>query len=98
MKFFNFGSKKNTSVIGVDIGASSIKVVQLRKRRGVALLETYGELSLGPYSNSEIGQATNPPASKIAEALKDLLKEANVTTKKAGLSIPFSSSLISLLL
>ncbi|HJL55842.1 MAG: type IV pilus assembly protein PilM [Candidatus Pacebacteria bacterium] len=95
MKFLNFGNKKNTSVIGVDIGASSIKVVQLKKRRGVAVLETYGELSLGPYMNLEVGQATSPPAPKLAEALKDLLKEANVTTQKAGVSIPFSSSLIS---
>ena len=97
MGFFDFKNKKSASVIGVDIGASSIKIVQLRKRRGVALLETYGEIALGPYHNAEIGQATNPPASKVAEALRDLLKEANVTTKKAGVSIPFSSSLISLI-
>jgi len=95
MGIFNFGNKKGESVIGVDIGASSIKVVQLQKRRGVAVLETYGELSLSSYASSEIGQATNLPASTIAEALRDLLREANVTTVKAGVSIPFSSSLIS---
>ena len=33
---------------------------------------------------------------KIVEAVKDLIREANVTTTKAGISIPFSSSLISL--
>ncbi|PIT97015.1 hypothetical protein COT82_00095 [Candidatus Campbellbacteria bacterium CG10_big_fil_rev_8_21_14_0_10_35_52] len=98
MSLFDFLKKKETSVVGIDIGASSIKVVQLKKRQGVAVLETYGELSLGPYSDAEIGQATNLPASKIAEALKDLLIEANVTAKKAGVSIPFSSSLISLIL
>src|SRR5581483_2354942 len=31
---------------------------------------------------------------KIAEAVIDLLREANTTTKKSGLSIPMSSSLI----
>lgn len=92
----NFGGKKSTSVVGIDIGTSSIKVVQLRKRRGVAVLETYGELSLAQYAGSEIGQATNLPAPKIAEAVTDLMREANVTTQKAGISIPFSSSLISL--
>ena len=97
MKFFNFFAKKGESVIGVDIGSSSIKIVQLKKRGGSAVLETYGELSLSPYTNSEIGQATNLPASKIAEALTDLIKEANITTKKAGVSIPFSSSLVSLI-
>lgn len=88
--------RKDGSVLGVDIGSSSIKVVQLRKRRGVAVLETYGELSLGPYAGIEIGRATNLPAEKLTEALADVLKEANVTTKNTGVSIPFSSSLISL--
>jgi type IV pilus assembly protein PilM len=93
---FNFGGKKSASVVGIDIGTSSIKVVQLIKRRGVAVLETYGELSLAQYADSEIGQATNLPATTISEAVKDILREANVTTKRAGISIPFSSSLISL--
>lgn len=92
-----FGSDKNgRSVIGVDIGSSSLKVVQLRRAGGVAVLETYGELALGPYAGGEAGQATNLPADKIAETLNDLLREANVTTKDAGLSIPFSRSLLTL--
>ena len=50
MSFFsNLFAKKEKSVLGVDIGSSSLKVVQLRKERGQAVLETYGELSLGPY-------------------------------------------------
>lgn len=92
-----FLSRAPESVLGVDVGSSSIKIAQLKKRRGVAVLETYGELALGPYAGVEIGRATNLPAQKIAEALGDLMREANVTTKSAGLSIPFASSLISLL-
>lgn len=91
-----FGKKKATSVIGVDIGSSSLKVVQLRRERGVAVLETYGEIALGPYASAEVGQATNLPADTIAKTLKDLLREANVTTKDAGISIPFSRSLLTL--
>lgn len=91
-----FGKKKEESVVGVDIGSSSLKVVQLRREGGVAVLETYGEIALGPYAKAEVGQATNLPADKIAETLKDLLREANVTTKNAGLSIPFSRSLLTL--
>ena len=49
---------------------------------------------MGPYNNVEIGQATNMPPEKVAEALKDLIREASVTTKSAGFSIPFSSSLL----
>ncbi|MCI0597793.1 type IV pilus assembly protein PilM [Candidatus Parcubacteria bacterium] len=91
-----FGIKKGGSVIGVDIGSSSIKVVQLRRQGGTAVLETYGEIALGPYAGAEVGQATNLPADKIAATLKDLLRESNVTTKNAGFSIPFSRSLLTL--
>lgn len=91
-----FGKKKSGSVIGVDIGSSSLKVVQLRREGGTAVLETYGEIALGPYASAEVGQATNLPAEKIAETLKDLLREANVTSTNAGLSIPFSRSLLTL--
>lgn len=90
------GSKKSKSVIGVDVGSSSLKVVQLRREGGTAVLETYGEIALGPYAGAEVGQATNLPAEKIAETLKDLLREANVTSKDAGISIPFSRSLITM--
>lgn len=87
---------KSASVLGVDIGSSSLKVVQLRRDHGVVMLETYGELALGPYAGAESGQATNMPAEKIAETLRDLLHESNVTTVDAGVSIPFSRSLLKL--
>lgn len=85
------------SVIGVDIGTSSIKVVQLAERKGSAVLETYGEIALGPYSNAEVGQAVNPPAERVAEALADVLREANVTSKSGGFSVPLSASLINII-
>lgn len=82
------------SVLGIDVGSSAIKVVQLKQKAGRAILETYGTLSLGPYGGVEIGRATNLPASKITEAINDLLKEAKTTTRSCGLSIPVSSSLV----
>jgi type IV pilus assembly protein PilM len=89
--------KGGTSVLGIDIGSSSIKVVQLRREKGAAVLETYGELALGPYAGIETGRATHLSPEKLAEALKDIMTEANVTTTICGVSIPFSSSLISLI-
>ena len=91
---FSGGGK---SVVGIDIGASAIKVVQLRKDRGVAVLETYGEIALGPYAGLEIGRATNLAPDKLTAALNDVMTEANVTTKRCGVSIPFSASLITLI-
>ncbi len=90
----SFFGKKEKSVLGVDIGSSSLKVVQLRKERGQAVLETYGELALGPYGGSEVGQATNLSVEQITETLRDLLREAKVTTKNCGVSIPFARSLL----
>lgn len=97
MSFFDsLFQKKERSVLGVDIGSSSLKVVQLRREKGKAILETYGELALGPYGGAAVGQATNLPAEQIALTLKDLLREAKVTTTTAGVSIPFARSLLTL--
>jgi type IV pilus assembly protein PilM len=91
------GQKESESVVGVDIGTSSIKLVQLRERHGSAILETYGEIALGPYAQAQVGQSTSPPAEKIQEACTDLIREANVTARAGGFSVPLSSSLITLL-
>ncbi len=91
------GGGEGGSVLGVDIGTSSIKVVQLRASHGVAVLETYGEIALGPYGGQPVGKAVKLTPEKTAEALVDLMKEANVTARTGGLSVPFSSSLISVL-
>ena len=91
------GGSQEGSVVGVDIGASSIKVVQLRSSHGSAVLETYGELALGPYAGQPIGKVVKLPPEKLTEALKDLMKEANITTNLAGVSVPFASSLVSVI-
>ncbi|KKT86582.1 MAG: Type IV pilus assembly protein PilM [Microgenomates group bacterium GW2011_GWA1_Microgenomates_45_10] len=95
-KFFNKGTP---TALGVDIGSSAIKIVQIKKKNGQAVLETYGELALGPYSGLGVGQAVALAPDKIAQALTDLMKEkeVNVTTKKCGISIPFASSLMSVI-
>ncbi|MAF59272.1 MAG: type IV pilus assembly protein PilM [Candidatus Pacebacteria bacterium] len=85
------------SVLGIDFGSSTIKIVQMKREKGVAILETYGELALGPYANLEVGRATNLPAEKLTPVLLDLIKEANVTSASAGVAIPFSASLTSLI-
>lgn len=82
------------SIVGVDIGSAYLKVVQLRRQSGKAVLETYGELALGPYAGKEIGRAARLPPETLAEALRDLLREAHITTQNAGATIPFASSLV----
>ena len=97
-KFFSninlFGGSSGGNAVGIDIGSSAIKVVEIKKKGGKAILETYGAIALGPYAVLDIGRVTNLPPEKIAEALKEVLKQSGVTTSSAALSIPVQSSLI----
>ena len=100
MKFFNgvsslFGRGKR-SVVGVDVGSSSVKVVQVRKENGVAVLETYGSLAIGPYADGvEVGKYANADEEVLHTVLSTLVKESKVTAKEVGVTIPFHASLIS---
>ncbi len=97
-KFFSsgnlFGGGGSDSAVGIDIGSSSIKVVEIKKKNGKAVLETYGAIALGPYADLDNGRVTNLPAEKIVEALKEVLKQSGVTTPSVALSVPVQSSLI----
>lgn len=88
---------KESSVVGVDVGLSSVKMVQLRKEQGRGILETYGELSLGPYLGLAVGQAGTATPDQVVQVIKDLSKEANITAKTAAFSIPLRSSLLSVI-
>src|SRR3989338_8246932 len=86
--------QKGDSVLGVDIGSSSIKVVQLRNKGGRAILETYGEVALGPYAGMEIGRGVKLKVPELITAVNDVFRESNTTTKVGGVAIPLASSLI----
>ncbi len=92
-----FKKKGSNTVVGIDIGSSAIKVVQLSEKRGKAVLDTYGALALGPYAGVEIGQATNLPADKIISALTEILKESKVSTNASSIAIPFNSTLMTVI-
>lgn len=86
--------KTDPRIIGIDIGSSSIKLVQLKKEKERGVLETYGEITTGPYEKKEVGQVAILNEDQSAEAIKDLLKESGVKTSKAIFSIPLKSSFI----
>lgn len=88
-------SRAEDTALGIDIGSSGIKVVEIKRKGGRAVLETYGAISLGPYGGLDVGRTTNLPAEKISEALKEVLKQADVSkTSSPALAIPVQSSLI----
>ncbi len=89
-----FQSQKSESVLGIDVGSSSVKVVQLAKKKGKAVLETYGEIALGPYTGTNLGRSAVLTDEKISEAISDVIRESNTTTKSSALSIPIASTFI----
>lgn len=91
-KVFSDGHKG--SIVGIDIGASSIKVVEIEKVNERAVLKNYGEISLGTLAGAELGQATNLIPEKLSLALREILKETGIQTKHSAIAIPFSASLL----
>src|SRR3989344_349695 len=92
LKEFLSAFQKENRFLGLDIGASSIKLVQLRKEKEVAVLETYGELSLASYGAGDVGRAVVVVEDRLKNALLDLIKEAKVSAKSASISIPLKNS------
>ena len=93
--FSSFFSKKDSSriAVGIDVGTSSIKLVQISLKNNKINLDTYGSIALGPYNNLPVGANTVPPPEKIAEAIKELIKECSVNINRVGVAIPTSASL-----
>ncbi len=91
--FSLFGTKEK-NILGVDIGSTSIKIVQLRKEKERAVLETYGELSLANYAKTEAGRSVILVNDKLKEALNDVITESQAKASRAIVSIPLKNSFI----
>ncbi len=81
-------------VVGVDIGSSSIKVVEVQNRGEILTLTTYGEIQLGPYGQKAIGESLVLDAKQEQQALIDILREAAVKANTAVFAMPLSSSFV----
>ncbi|OHA12903.1 MAG: hypothetical protein A2909_02175 [Candidatus Tagabacteria bacterium RIFCSPLOWO2_01_FULL_39_11] len=93
----NFLKGKSQSVVGIDIGSSYIKIVQLKKKNERAVLETYGELAVAPYKKEPIGRVVHLDDQRIIKALSDINKEAGITTKNSIVSVPLRKSFVTVL-
>lgn len=85
---------KERSVLGVDMGASSVKLVQVRLSAEHAMLETYGELATGPYGGKNISQGVRLSGEKETEVLADLFRETGATAKDAVVAMPLHHSFV----
>jgi len=58
MSWFPFKFKKiSRRSLGIDIGTSSIKIVELSKRKEGFRLENYGEIKITPLKANHFGEA-----------------------------------------
>lgn len=78
---------KSKSHLGVDIGTSNIKIVQLRPQSNKFVLETYGLVNVAyQLSNKDSGSAIN----HTSDVLKKLLDQSQATTNRIIASLPNS--------
>lgn len=93
--------KKPKSYLGIDIGASAIKLVELGKEEGRYKLENYGIFSLKEYLKQEWYQIYSGSQrlanEKIAEIIKKTIKEAKITSRHVFFSLPVYSSFSTLI-
>lgn len=88
------GHGSSAGVVGIDIGSSSMKVVELQERNGVITLATYGEVQLGPYAGKQVGESVTLEPKQEQEALVDVIRESAVKSRKAVFAMPLSSSFV----
>jgi len=81
--------KKDT--IGLDIGSSYIKVVQLKEKRGGYELEAFDMMALPPEL---IVEGSIIDSLRLVEAIKDLLKKARIKAKNCSIGIAGHASVI----
>lgn len=89
--------KEGESILGIDLGSSSLKVVQIRKTKERAVLETYGELSVAHYAGTDIGMAAILPEDKAVEMIRDAVKESNAKATDAVASISLRNSFVTVI-
>ena len=83
-----FGGKKQNTFLGVDIGASSIKVVELSNEKGKAKLMTYGYGEIGMAKTA--GSFFDDPK-KTGELLANICKNAGTKATSAMSALPSSN-------
>ncbi len=85
-------SSDSNRCLGVDIGSTSIKIVELSQKNGNVVLENYGISSIKGITGKNIrvkGEEDFWSSVKaISETVKNILKKANIKTKKSFFAIP----------
>ncbi len=100
---FDFFKKAPSSFLGVDIGTTGMRLVELKKEGSNAILENYGHLesedylSLGGPGNNKLANNTNLSHSKIVKDLSEVINAMGIAAKKIIMSIPIASAFSSVI-
>lgn len=84
-----FGKKKE--LVGIDIGSSSVKIVQLREHKGVYHLQALGMGSLPPEA---IVDNAIMDSAAVVDAVRSLVQSHKIKTKNVATSISGHSVII----
>jgi type IV pilus assembly protein PilM len=82
---------KSKEIIGIDIGSSSVKLVQMKKSGGTFILQNVGIL---PLPAEAIVDNSLMDTTSVVEAIKALVKSLGIKTKDAACSISGNSVII----
>lgn len=91
---FDFSGKK---ILGIDIGASNLKIVELELRSEKPHLTNYAWMKIPDVSEKNKNVGSNFFETAIPEYIKKAIKLADMKAKKAYVSIPSFGGLITLI-
>jgi type IV pilus assembly protein PilM len=76
--------KPRRQLVGLDIGSSGVKVVQLKDQRGKYVLQKFG---IKPLEPEVIVDGTVMDEGRVVSAIKELFEELNIRVKQVAISI-----------
>lgn len=88
-----FNLFKSKSKVGIDIGTSAIKLVELSKKGARFALENYGFFELkGTSQGGEAQSILKLPDEEIVWGIKEVMKKANIRSRDVVAAIPSFST------
>ncbi len=87
MSLFSGNKKEHfDGLLGVDIGPSGIKIVELVEEKGRLRLSTYGYSEMATVDESSVSLLNNP--AKAAEIIKQIIKDAGMKATRVVAALP----------
>ncbi len=89
----NFGNLlgRNKQLLGLDIGSSAIKLVQMKEQKGKYVLQKFG---MKPLEPEVIVDGTVMDAGRVVTAIKELVSELNTKVKNVAISVSGHSVIV----